>query len=219
MSGKQVQEASPMNILLVDDHPLFRSGIAAALAELAESARSVEADSCEQALHLINGGAEFELILLDLNLPGMDGLTGLTKLRDATPATPIVILSATDHAAKIRQALHAGAKGYIPKSSGREIILSALRLVLSGGVYLPLTLMQISPPTVYPVDNADGAELTARQQEVLQLMARGKSNKEIAHALGMAENTVRVHVAAILKYLDVQNRTEAGFAAFNRGLV
>lgn len=208
-----------MNILVVDDHPLFRSGIAALVGELAESARSVEVQSCEEALQLIDAGQTFELMLLDLNLPGMDGMTGLSKLRDAAPATPIVVLSATESSAKIKQAIEAGAKGYIPKSSGREIILNALRLVLSGGVYLPINLMQIAPLSRNAVDTANGDGLTHRQQEVLRLMVRGKANKEIGDQLGMAENTVRVHVAAILKYLGVKNRTEAGFAAISRGLI
>jgi DNA-binding NarL/FixJ family response regulator len=208
-----------MQILLIDDHPLFRSGIAAVVAELAAAIQCIEVSRCEEALRLIASGAQFELILLDLNLPGMDGLTGLVKLRDATPATPIVILSATENTAKIKQAMSAGAMGYIPKSSSCDIILNALRLVFSGGVYLPINLLHTAAETGKANPNADGDVLTARQHEVLSLMVKGKSNKEIAYLLGMAENTVRVHVAAILKFLDVKNRTEAGYAATHRGLI
>lgn len=203
-----------MNILLIDDHPLFRSGISCVIDELGAGAQAIEASSCEEALALIAAGSDFSLILLDLNLPGMDGMSGLSKLRDAAPATPIVVLSATEDARTIKQAIGAGAKGYIPKAAAREIILNALRLVLSGGVYLPVNIMEstaLAPP--------DAEQLTPRQRDVLQWLARGRSNKEIAGILGMAENTVRVHVAAILKYLDVKNRTEAGFAAISRGLV
>lgn len=204
-----------MHILLVDDHPLFRSGILAVIAELGATVQPSEVSSCEEALAAIDAGSDFALILLDLNLPGMDGMTGLSKLRDATPATPIVVLSASENTAKIKQAISAGAKGYIPKSASREIILNALKLVLSGGVYLPMNIMMEAPsPT-----RTDAEQLTPRQREVLKWLVRGKSNKEIANELGMAENTVRVHVAAILKCLDVKNRTEAGFAATNRGLV
>lgn len=207
-----------MNILLIDDHPLFRAGIAAVVSDLAEAVQCTEVGNCEAALRLIKRGAEFDLVLLDLNLPGMDGMTGITILRDAMPATPIVILSATENAAKIRQAIGVGAKGYIPKSSGRDIILGALRLVLSGGVYLPINLIQAPAESVQAGADAGGSGLTPRQLDVLRLVARGKSNKEIAYTLGLAENTVRVHVAAILKYLDVKNRTEAGYAATHRGL-
>ena len=207
-----------MNILLIDDHPLFRSGIVPVVRELAESVRCAEADSCEEALELMGPGTDFALILLDLALPGMDGMEGMAKLRDAAPATPIVVLSATETPAKIKQAIEAGAKGYIPKSAGREIILNALRLVLSGGVYLPTTIMHGDVATK-PRDAVEGDGLTPRQGEVLRLLAEGKSNKEIADALELAENTVRTHVAAILKRLGVKNRTEAGFAAVTLGLL
>jgi DNA-binding NarL/FixJ family response regulator len=205
----------PMHILLIDDHPLFRSGISGVISELGETVQITEVSSCEEALGAVDVDSGFALILLDLNLPGMDGMTGLSKLRDATPATPIVVLSASENTAKIKQAMSAGAKGYIPKSAGREIILNALRLVLSGGVYLPVNVIGETPPST----GADAeSQLTPRQREVLRWVVRGKSNKEIASLLGMSENTVRVHVAAILKYLDVKNRTEAGFAAAHRGL-
>lgn len=202
-----------MDILLIDDHPLFRAGIATVIDDLDAPVRIIEAGSCEQALGLLERGVEFSLILLDLHLPGMDGMTGLSKLRDSSPATPVVVLSATEDSRRIRQAIGAGAKGYIPKSASRQIILSALRLVLAGGVYLPQSILESPAPV------ATAGELTTRQREVLRWLARGKSNKEIADTLGMAENTVRVHVAAILKYLDVKNRAEAVFAALSRGLV
>lgn len=202
-----------MHVLLIDDHPLFRSGIGAVVDELCAGARTTEASSCEEALVLIAAGAEFGLILLDLNLPAMDGMTGLTRLRDATPATPVVVLSASEDVRKIKHALNAGAKGYIPKSAGRELILNALRLVLAGGIYVPVNLISPQPAA------ADDGQLTPRQRDVLRWLVRGKSNKEIADVLGMAENTVRVHVAAILRYLGVRNRTEAGFAATRRGLI
>jgi DNA-binding NarL/FixJ family response regulator len=201
-----------VRILMVDDHPLFRSGIAGVIADLAATVETTEASSCEKALGLLAAGREFALILLDLNLPGMDGMTGLARLRDAAPATPVVVLSATEDSRKIKQAIAAGAKGYVPKSAGRDILLNALRLVLSGGVYLPINIME-SPAA------ASTEQLTPRQREVLQWLVRGKSNKEIADLLGMAENTVRVHVAAIFRYLDVKNRTEAGYAATRRGLL
>jgi len=208
-----------MQILLIDDHPLFRSGIAAVVAELAAAIQCIEVSRCEEALRLIACGAQFELILLDLNLPGMDGLTGLAKLRDATPSTPIVMLSASENAAKIKQAINAGAMGYIPKSSSRDIILNALRLALAGGVYLPRNLTHTAAESGEKESDVNGHGLTARQHEVINLVAMGKSNKEIAYRLGMAENTVRVHVAAILKLLNVKNRTEAGYAATQRGLI
>ncbi len=204
-----------MRLLVIDDHPLFRSGIADVLRDLGDAITVTEVDSCEEALGILQADSEFTLILLDLNLPGMDGMTGLSKLRDVAPATPIVVLSASENTAKIKQAINSGAKGYIPKSANREIILNALRLVLSGGVYLPVNIMDVP----IPAGSSEEQPLTPRQRDVLRWLARGKSNKEIAALLGMAENTVRVHVAAILKYLGVKNRTEAGYAATRRGLI
>lgn len=209
-----------MHILVVDDHPLSRTGIAMVVEQLEADVQHAGVGSCEEALHLIDGGAAFDLILLDLHLPGTDGMDGLAQLRDATPATPIVILSATEDSEKIRLAINAGAKGYIPKSSDSTIIISALRLVLSGGVFLPINLLQESARSAPGnAQKSDGNGLTARQLEVLQLLVRGESNKQIANALGTAENTVRVHVAAILKLLGVKNRTEASYAARSRGLL
>jgi DNA-binding NarL/FixJ family response regulator len=210
-----------INVLLIDDHPLFRSGIAGVVGTLASAVQLTEVSSCESALALIDSGGSFDLVLLDLNLPGMDGMTGLSRLRDAAPATPIVVLSATESMSTIRQAIASGAKGYIPKSAPAEIILGALRLVLSGGIYLPLNVMAggVLAGESHSGTEQDESALTPRQHDVLQWLARGNSNKEIAARLGMAENTVRVHVAAILKYLGVRNRTEAGVAARGRRLL
>jgi len=203
-----------MDILLIDDHPLFRSGIAAVINELDSVVRCVEAAEIEEALARLGEGGSYSIILLDLALPGLDGMDGMALLRDVAPATPIVVLSATENAVTIRQAINNGAKGYIPKSSGKDIILNALRLVLSGGVYLPANILQSESGAI-----ANPDELTSRQADVLKLLAQGKSNKEIASSLELTENTVRTHVAAILKRLGVKNRTEAGVAAVAQGLL
>jgi len=205
-----------MNILLIDDHPLFRSSVATVVKELGENIVSIEANSCEEAIKIINKSDSIDLILLDLNLGGMDGLSGLRLMRDADPSVPIVIISAVEDSAKIKKCINAGAMGYIPKSSSREIILNALRLVMSGGTYVPPHLFN-KPKSKNRNSTADG--LTLRQYEVLNLLVKGEENKEIAYKLGMAENTVRVHVAAILKLLGAKNRTEAGYAAINLGLL
>jgi DNA-binding NarL/FixJ family response regulator len=160
---------------------------------------------------------------LDLNLPGMDGLHGLARLREASPATPVAILSATDDREHVHQALALGAAGYIPKSAGSDVILNAIRLVLAGGVYLPVSLVQpdsAEPSEIELNGSSDVSHgLTPRQHEVLELLTQGLSNKQIARRLGVAENTVRVHVAAILRLLGASNRTEAGYRALRLGLV
>jgi DNA-binding NarL/FixJ family response regulator len=164
-----------------------------------------------------------DLVVLDLNLPGMDGLHGLARLREASPATPVAILSATDDREHVHQALALGAAGYIPKSAGSDVILNAIRLVLAGGVYLPVSLVQpdsAEPPETELNGSSDVSHgLTPRQHEVLELLTQGLSNKQIARRLDVAENTVRVHVAAILRLLGASNRTEAGYRALRLGLV
>lgn len=208
-----------MKILLVDDHPLFIEGMRGILKRLHEHIVIHTAGSCEEALELTENDDDMDLVLLDLNLPGMSGLDGLQQLRHQLPATPIVLLSASEDRNKVLRAIELGAKGYIPKSSSSDIIITALQLVLSGGVYLPMAVLDAVNSAQSKTSNADGQTLTPRQVEVLSLIAEGHSNKSIANHLSMAENTVRVHVGAILRFLDVTNRTEAGVAASRMGLL
>lgn len=217
-----------MKILSVDDHPLFREAVKGVLEQLSsEPLNIIEAASCEEALELCTTLSDLDLIVLDFELPGMDGLSGLCQLRSCQPATPIVMISATEDRETIMNAIEQGAKGFIPKSSSSDVMLSALNLVLSGGVYLPMAVMDVpssnhnSNRTTSTHKNStnNNFKLTPKQMDVLQVLAKGKSNKEIANHLGMAENTVRVHVRAILSFLDVSNRTEAGYAASQNGLL
>ena len=209
-----------MRILLVDDHPLFIEGIRRIVLQLSEATTIETSGSCEEALELTEGDDDFDLVLLDLNLPGISGLEGLRLLRHRLPASPVVLVSASEDRSIVLNAIEQGAKGYISKASSADIILNALRLVLSGGVYLPLSILDtMNQPAYENRSSSDGQSLTPRQTEVLRLLADGRSNKSIAIELDMAENTVRVHVSAILRYLEVNNRTEAGMAAMRKGLL
>ena len=208
-----------MKILLVDDHPLFIEGIRNVLLQLNDKVVIQTSGSCEEALELTRDDDNYDLVLLDLNLPGMSGLEGLQLLRHQLPATPIVLLSASEDRSKVLNAIELGAKGYIPKSSSAEIIINAIQLVLSGGVYLPMAVLDTVNSSPHKNINTDGHTLTPRQIDVLKLLADGLSNKAIGNQLEMAENTVRVHVSAILKFLEVKNRTEAGVAAVKMGIM
>lgn len=208
-----------MQVLLIDDHPLYIEGIRTVLQRLDNTVVIQTSGSCEEALELTENNDDIDLVLLDLNLPGMSGLEGMRQLRHQLPATPIVLLSALEDRNKILGAIEQGAKGYIPKSSTPDIIISALQLVLSGGVYLPMAVLDTFNASQAKTANADGQTLTPRQIDVLKLLAEGHSNKLIAHQLTLAENTVRVHVSAIFRFLDVTNRTEAVLAASRMGLV
>lgn len=200
-----------MNILLVDDHALFREGFKLLLGRLwTDAPRVVEAGSAEAGLAAAEE-QDFDLVFLDFGLPGLDGLDGLRAFRKRCPETCLVVLSAVDGAEVVRQALLYGAQGYIPKATSPEAMQEALRQILDGKVY--------APPSAGPAggERLDQA-LTARQVEVLAELCAGRSNREIAEQLGMSENTVRVHVSALFRQLGVRSRTEAVLLAKRKGL-
>lgn len=205
-----------MKILVADDHALFRDGLRYLLGQLGEALELLEAKDGAEALELARAHPELDLVLLDLGMPGIDGLAGLRLLRARCPAVPVVILSGSEEPADVRQALDAGALGFIPKSSTSQVMLSALRLVLSGGMYLPPSYMLERPAVRMPLAAASSVEslgLTPRQLDVLRLLGQGHSNKEIARVLDLAEGTVKLHISAILRALGVDNRTRAVVAA------
>jgi DNA-binding NarL/FixJ family response regulator len=207
-----------MKFILVDDHFLIREALRGVLMELDDGASILEASSWRDASRLLEESSDVALVLLDLGLPDRDGFSALEEIRKRYPRIPVVILSGTCDRDNVVKALDLGALGFIPKSGDRKVMLSALRLVFSGGIYIPpeilargeapapLSSTAISRPGEgSPAD----AGLTARQVDVLALMMRGKSNKAICRILDLAEPTVRNHVTAILKSLKVSNRTEA----------
>jgi DNA-binding NarL/FixJ family response regulator len=204
-----------MKILLVDDHALIRDALRGVLRELVDDATMFEASDCRQAMRLIEQHPDLHLILLDLNLPDRDGFAVLTDLRKRYATISIVVLSAFHDRENILRALDLGALGFIPKSSPREVMANALRLILSGGIYVPPEALARAETTVAtPGRRVSPADLglTERQLEVLALMMQGKSNKAISRILDTAEATVKHHVTAILKVLKVANRTEAVIA-------
>jgi DNA-binding NarL/FixJ family response regulator len=217
-----------VEILVVDDHALIREALRGVLKEVKGDAIVLEASSCSQAMQVIAGHPDLDLILLDLNLPDRDGFSVLTELGERYPAISVVVLSAQQDRGSVVRALDLGALGFIPKSGQREVMLSALQLVFAGGIYIPPEILArdepsarqdddkppvSSRPTVSPADLG----LTERQADVLSLMMEGKSNKAICRVLDLAEPTVKNHVTAILKALGVSNRTEAVIAVGKLG--
>ena len=203
-----------MKVLLVDDHVLIRDALRGVLNDLTENATILEASDSRQAMRLIQGNPDLRLILLDLNLPDRDGLAVLSALRAEYAAVSVVVLSAFSNREKVLKALDLGALGFIPKSSPRDVMVNALRLIFSGGIYIPpeaLGPASATPPPPRPASPA-GLGLTGRQLEVLALMMQGNSNKLISRKLGVAEPTVKHHVTSILKALKVTSRTEAVIA-------
>lgn len=212
-----------MRILLVDDHALFREGIGLLLRRLTSDLEITQVGSCEEALALPEDAA-FDLLLLDIGLPGMSGLEGVVLFKQKFPGLPIVALSSADDYVLVRRIIDAGAMGFIPKTSSADIMISALQLVLSKGIYLPPSVfLGQSVPTgkascpelgVRPADLG----LTNRQTDVLYFVLQGKSVKLICKELGLAESTIKSHVSAVLRALNVTTRTQAILAASRIGL-
>ena len=213
-----------MKILVIDDHVLMREALRGVLKELNADATVLEAPDCGQAMGLVVEHPDLALILLDLNLPDRDGFAVLAELRQRYPAISVVVHSGFHDRANVVRALDLGALGFIPKTARREVMISALNLVFSGGIYIPPEILVRQHPSApgqagptRPVADRPGMSpadlgLTERQIEVLALMMQGKSNKAICRMLDLAEPTVKNHVTAILKALNVTNRTEAVIA-------
>jgi len=215
-----------LRVLVVDDHPLIREALRQVLKALDREIDLIEAAGAAEGLAAAAQNEKLDVILLDLALPGTDGFDVLRELRERYPSFPVVVLSASDQSEIVMRALDAGAMGFIPKTSSNEVLLGALRLVLSGGVYLPPEVLRHSPTSVLAARPAVAASgvgyrdlgLTERQAQVLALVVQGKPNKIICRELNIAEGTVKIHVTSILNALGVSNRTQAVIAVGKLGL-
>lgn len=208
-----------MQALVVDDHQLIRDALFGVLDSFSEIASVIEAGTAANAERALADNPAIGLVLLDLGLPDRNGLSLLSAIRTEYPSVCVVILSGTEERSDMKAALEAGAAGFIPKSATKDVMQGALRLVLSGGIYVPPEILA-SPAVPTPATSRPTAHrakaipgLTERQLEVLDFMMQGKSNKEICRALDIAEATVKNHVTAILRALGASNRTEAVIAA------
>ena len=205
-----------MRILICDDHALFREGLELVLGQLDPAAELTSVGDAEAALARVAEDDRFDLVLLDLALRGMSGFAALDVLRRKHADVPVVVLSASESPTDVRSALERGASGFISKSTRGSVLLDALRLVLAGGVYVPALLTDAGPAPA-PAASPHPA-LTGRQVEVLRLLARGLTNREIAEVLQIAEETAKSHVKHIYEALDVSNRTEAAMRMRELGL-
>lgn len=212
-----------MKYLIVDDHAVLRGGMKALLAQCVADVVVLEAADGDEALRVIADHADLDAVLLDLEMPGMGGFAAIEAFGRQRPNLPVIVLSSSEDPQQVRRALASGALGYVPKSANPKVLLSALQLVLEGNVYVP-PLMLNEMPAAKPQAPGPSAptpidRLTERQVEVLRLIARGLSNKEIGSLLGLSEKTVKVHVTGIFKVLNVVNRTQAASAARDLNMI
>lgn len=199
-----------MKIILADDHALFRAGFALLFKQVEALATVLEADNLAGALNIAALHPDADLLLLDLHMPGMQGATSIRQVAQTHPQLPVVVLSADENEGMVKQVIAAGALGFIPKFATAAVMQSAIRLVLSGGIYLPAQLIMATNGE----NRLHGSsKLTERQLDVLRLLADGMANKDICRRLDLSEGTIKVHIAAIFRSLNVSNRTEAARVA------
>ena len=212
-----------MNILVIDDHPLIVEGMGSALRELGNEIKILPAENTETALHHLQQAEDLQLVVLDWKPAGEEGATLIKKIRGYVPDVPIVVLSAHDTRDAVIAALEAGARGFISKLSPNRVLLRAIKLVLSGGIYIPPQILsgtgsqneraeKLATTRIRPLG------LTERQTEVLALLVEGKPNKLICRELNVSEGTVKTHVSAILRALNVSNRAQVSYAINRLGL-
>lgn len=201
----------PVRFLIVDDHPLFREALQLAIQSVYADAEIIEASSIAAAREALTGVEAFDLVLLDLSMPGTRGFEGLIELRAARPKQPIVVVSAHEDPRIIHEAMTCGAAGYISKAVRRAELAESIKDVMAGLVTLPKGY--VPPATGSAARDADlaarVASLTRQQLRVLQMVRQGMLNKQIAHELGVGETTIKAHVSEIMRKLNVVSRTQA----------
>jgi DNA-binding NarL/FixJ family response regulator len=211
-----------MKLLIVDDHAILREGLVALLQQFEQGANVLQASDTTEGLRLAEAHPDLDAVFLDLNMPDQGGMEIIPIFARRCPQLPVIVLSSSEGPSDVRLALKSGAFGYVPKSASPRNILSALRLVLSGEIYIPPLMLDLGPVVTDGsgrVAPEAGERLTERQTEVLRQLCRGLSNKEISRALDLSEKTTKSHITAIFKALSVVNRTQAASAARRAGIV
>lgn len=204
--------STPQNTFIVaDDHPLFRDALKAAIGNCVTGAEIVEADSLDSLQQVVATHPDADLLFLDLNMPGVSGFSALAYIRSNHESLPTVIVSAADDPGVIRRSIQHGASGFIPKSSPINVLEDGIRAVLEGEVWLPegISLQDDRLDSDEARVAAALSSLTPHQFRVLMMLGEGLLNKQIAYQLGVSEATIKAHVTAILRKMNVGNRTQA----------
>ncbi|NBC31287.1 MAG: response regulator [Alphaproteobacteria bacterium] len=216
-----------MRVLLADDHGLLRDSIQAYLQKLDPQALIDTAADLDESLELARGLKPYDLVLLDLDMPGMDGFAGIAKMREIRPGVPVAILSGESRRERIQQAIAQGAASFIPKSLTGSRLLHVLKLVISGETYIPAFAFGggpearpgVGPDPVAALGKAEAFGLSRREAQVLGHLAQGRSNKEIARALDLQEVTIKLHMRGLFRKLTARNRTQALKRAYDLDLI
>lgn len=209
-----------MKVLIADDHALFRDGLAMRLEEINPDIILHQAANFSQALKILDKETDMDIVIVDLDMPDMKWEDGIEEIRKKAPNVNLIVISASEDIRNIRKVLSSGIKGYIPKRSDPKIMHNALKLILEGGTYIPPALIESSSDNLLGTNRrTNGKTLTNRQSQVLDLIAQGKSNKQIAYEMGVSEATVKLHINALLRSLKVNNRTQAVVTAQKMGLI
>lgn len=210
VESPEPMHAAEMRILIADDHELVRDTIALFL-ESEGVGEVVSVECLDAAIDAARSSDSFDLVLLDFNMPGMNGLEGLTRMKNVNQGKPVAILSGTASPKIARDAIDAGAAGFVPKTLGARSMVSAIQFMVAGETFVPYDFMQ-------QVEAKTVANLTERETEVLRGLCEGKSNKEIARDLDLQEVTIKLHVKTLCRKLDAKNRTQAAMIARDRRL-
>ena len=206
----------PLHVIVADDHALIRELLERQLKELDADVRVYHAGTLQQVLETIRTAERLDLVLLDLGMPGMNGFAGLQAVRQRRPEVPVAILSGQIDPQTIREALQAGAAGYLPKTMRAAGMLNALRLILDGERYVPESALGGATDAA-AIATAGAADLSRRERDVIKLLMLGHTNKEIARDLQIEEVTVALHLRSIYRKLSVRNRTQAVRVLLERG--
>lgn len=205
-------------VMIVDDHPLFRDALATAVKLAYPGTEALEVDSIEAAIAVLDADRNFDIALLDLNIPGVHGFDGLLRLRTHHPRLPVLIVSGLESDQIINEAIEYGAAGFVPKSLGRDVLSDAIETILAGGVYVPDDVESTSERQTPSDDLVERLlSLTPQQLRVLTMLREGLLNKQIAHELDVGDTTVKKHVSEILRKLRVNSRTQAVIEASRVG--
>lgn len=211
-----------MKLLIVDDHPVLREGLAALLRQAGADTEVLLASDASEGLALIGEHADLDVVVLDLMMPGMSGWRAISEFGRKRPELPVIVLSSSEDPQDARKALALGALGYVPKSASQHVLLSAIRIVLNGDLYVPpLVLAEGADAADRQSGRAEpnAARLTTRQIEILTMVSKGQPNKTIAATLDLSEKTVKAHITAIFRALNVVNRTQAAAVGRESGLI